>query len=69
MLLTDRNFNTSFFDPAEEVIRFYFSTFFGFLVIQKFIFLFYQDLVLLVISLAHLRENQFSVILGWFMLC
>ena len=30
MLLTDRNFNTSFLIQLEEVIRFYFSTFFWF---------------------------------------
>lgn len=38
MLLTDRNFNTTFFDPLGGVIQFYINIYFGFLVIQKFIF-------------------------------
>lgn len=44
ILLTDRNLNTSFFDPAGEEIQFYINIYFDFLVIQKFIFLFYLDL-------------------------
>ena len=38
MLLTDRNFNTSFLILPEVVTQFYFSIFFGFLVIQKYTF-------------------------------
>lgn len=38
MLLTDRNFNTTLFDPLGGVIQFYINIYFGFLVIQKFIF-------------------------------
>lgn len=38
MLLTDRNFNTTFFDPLGGVIQFYINIYFGFLVIQKYIF-------------------------------
>ena len=38
MLLTDRNFNTAFFDPLGGEIQYYFNIYFGFLVIQKFIF-------------------------------
>ena len=46
MLLTDRNFNTTFFDLLVVVILFCISIYFGFLVIQKFILLYYQLLVL-----------------------
>jgi heme/copper-type cytochrome/quinol oxidase subunit 1 len=38
MLLTDRNFNTTFFDPLGGVILSYINIYFGFLVIQKYIF-------------------------------
>jgi cytochrome c oxidase subunit 1 len=38
MLLTDRNLNTTFFDPAGGEILFYINIYFGFLVIQKYIY-------------------------------
>lgn len=46
MLLTDRNFNTLFLIQRVVVIQYCISIFFGFLGIQKFIFQFYQVLVL-----------------------
>jgi len=62
MLLTDRNFNTTFFDPVGGGDPVYTNIYFGFLDIQKFILLFYQDLVLLVILFQHIQKNLYLVI-------
>lgn len=37
-VINDRNFNTTFYDPAGGGDLFYINIYFGFLVIQKFIF-------------------------------
>lgn len=60
MLLTDRNFNTTFLILQEGETQYYTSISFGSSVIQRCIFSFCLDLVLLVISYRPFQENRSS---------
>ena len=59
MLLTDRNFNTTFFDPAGEEILYFTSTFSDSSDTQRYTLLFFQVSELFLKLYLVLDESQF----------